>query len=286
MLPFKQSLNVPGKLIDRIRTIVQSTAYLLPSANAPQVNDCHAMAEELHRWDTEVSCIIRSLTSSGPYGDPEEAYRRTLCFDGGSIYEPASPVISEALKAWRQAIQLAHQSYHSLRFSSMLSSCRTAFLIFLNVSFLSYGVLLLSARNISLYGVFWWLLSWAIAQWSLCAIVDRTALALDPNVIIDIGKFKLQRYKLVERCGPFEQLFGKFTAGRRFCITERGYMGWVSLAAQEGDEIASLAGTNILFTLRRGETGFYLMGDCYLQDLMEGEAYTLEGLKEVYIRII
>ena len=285
MLPFKQSLNVPGKLIDRIRTIVQSTAYLLPPANAPQVNDCHAMAEEIYSWDTEVSDMIRSLASSGPYKNPEEAHRRTLCFDGGSIYEPASPVISEALKAWRQAIQLAHQSYHSLRFSSMLSSFRTAFLIVLNVSFLSYGVLL-SARNISLYGAFRWLLSWAIAQCCLCTTVDRTALALDPNVIIDIRKFQLQRYELAERCGPFEQLFGKFNAGRRFCITERGYMGWVSLAAQEGDEIASLAGTNILFTLRRGETGFYLMGDCYLQGLMEGEAYTLEGLKEEYIRII
>ena len=279
-----QGLNVAGKFIDRIRTIVQMTPYLLPPANAPQVNDYRATTEQMYKWDMEVSLLMMSLGSSGPYENSEEALQRTLCFDGGPFYQPASPEISEAFKAWRQRIQLAHQFYSSSRFASL----RTAFLFLLNVSFLSYGMRLLLARQASLYGAFRWLLVWAIAQpleRCLCTMIDRTALALDRNVI-DVGKLQTQVDELAQRCRPFEQLFGRFTLGRRFCVTERGYMGWVSLAAQQGDEIASLAGTNILFALRKEKTGFYLMGDCYLQGLMEGEAYTLEGAEEVYIRII
>ena len=276
-----QGLNVAGKFIDRIRTIVQMTPYFLSLANARQVNDYRTTTEQMYKWDTEVSLLIMSLGSSGPYENPEEALRRTLCFDGGPFYQPASPEISEASKAWRQWIQLAPQFYSSSRFASL----RTALLILLNVSFLSYGMRLLLARQASLYDAFRWLPVWATAQRCLCMMIDRIALALGRNVT-DVGKLQTQLNELAQRYRPFEQLFGRFTAGRRFCITERGYMGWVSLAAQQGDEIASLAGTNILFALRKGKTGFYLMGDCYLQGLMEGEAYTLEGAEEVYIRII
>ena len=219
-------LNVAGKFIDRIRTIVQLTPYLLLPANAPQVNDYRATAEQMYKWDVEVSLLMMSLGSSGPYENSEEALQRTLCFDGGPFYQPASPEIIEASKAWRQRIPLAHQFYSSSRFASL----RNVFPFLLNVSFLSYGMRLLLARQTSLYGAFRWLLVWAIAQRCLCTMIDRAALALDRN-FIDVGKLQTQIDELAQRCRPFEQLFGRFTLGRRFCITERGHMGWVSLAA-------------------------------------------------------
>lgn len=60
-------------------------------------------------------------------------------------------------------------------------------------------------------------------------------------------------------------------ARRRFCITQKGYIGWVSDAAREGDDVAMFYGTRILFTLRREDRGFRLISDCYLQGLMGGE---------------
>ena len=62
-------------------------------------------------------------------------------------------------------------------------------------------------------------------------------------------------------------------------------MGWVSLAAREGDEVATFYGTRILYTLRREDKGFRLMGDCCLQGLMEGEAARLD-CAEVDVRIV
>ena len=285
---YTQGLNVPGKFIDRIKIIVQSTPYLLPLANTPQVNDAYAITEQVHNWDMEVSRIIRSLASSGSYENPEEAHWRTLCFDGGPFYEPASPELREAFKAWRQQIQLVHQSHRSWHFSSTLALLRAASLFLLNTAFLSYGIWFLLTRQVSFYAAFQWLLSWPFAQWLLCTTINRTALFLNSNAVIDIHKFQSQQLLLASRYQPFEQLFGKFTAGRRFCLTERGFMGWVSLAAEEGDEIVALAGTNILFSLRGPgqKTGFCLKGDCYLQGLMTGEPYTMEGVEEGWIRII
>ena len=62
------------------------------------------------------------------------------------------------------------------------------------------------------------------------------------------------------------------TTARHFCITEKGYIGWVSAAAREGDDVAMLYGTRYLFMLSRGDGAFRLIGDFYLQGLMRGEA--------------
>ena len=107
--------------------------------------------------------------------------------------------------------------------------------------------------------------------------------ALKPNYL----KFRLIVSRidhLQQKAEPFV-LGSESTLGRHFCVTEKGYIGWVSPAAREGDDVAMFYGTRFLFALRREDGGFRLMGDCYLQSLMRGEAAKSTCRAEV-IRIL
>jgi hypothetical protein len=72
---------------------------------------------------------------------------------------------------------------------------------------------------------------------------------------------------------------------RSFFMTESGYMGVGSPNAQPGDEVFVLKGSFVPFVLRRrdavaaagftradGPNSFLLVGDCYFQGVMDGEA--------------
>ena len=62
---------------------------------------------------------------------------------------------------------------------------------------------------------------------------------------------------------------------RKFAVTETGYIGWVSEAAQLGDEIWILDGGNVPYVLRSsGVEGEYaLIGESFVQGLMTGEFF-------------
>ena len=69
-------------------------------------------------------------------------------------------------------------------------------------------------------------------------------------------------------------------AGRCFSVTEKGYIGWHTLAAQEGDVVAAFGGIRLLFTLRPVGCAYGLTGDCFLQDLMEGERLRMDDVED------
>ena len=117
-------------------------------------------------------------------------------------------------------------------------------------------------------------------------VADLVQIHLNNNVINDVPGFAESARQHANDAKPFELALGRYPAGRRFCVTEKGYIGWVSLAAREGDEVAAFRGTRILFTLRSGEGGKRLTGDCYLQGLMEGESLRMSEMKEEDIVIV
>ena len=113
----------------------------------------------------------------------------------------------------------------------------------------------------------------------LASRVISNADARSSVTIQSLIQYAAQLGKQVE---PFEQS-QQHLPRRRFCITQKGYIGWVSEAAREGDDVAMFYGTRILFTLRREDRGFRLISDCYLQGLMGGEpaksARTAENIR-------
>ena len=75
-------------------------------------------------------------------------------------------------------------------------------------------------------------------------------------------------------------------AGRCFSVTEKGYIGWCTLAAQEGDVVVAFRGTRLLFTLRPVGGAYKVTGDCYLQGLMEGQGLRMDDIQDEQLILI
>jgi hypothetical protein len=64
--------------------------------------------------------------------------------------------------------------------------------------------------------------------------------------------------------------------GRRFLIIDAGYMGLAPLEAESGDLVFIIPGVSVPFVMREENGGFRLVGECYVQNVMDGEV--IEGL--------
>ena len=75
--------------------------------------------------------------------------------------------------------------------------------------------------------------------------------------------------------GYFYQLYRMSAAGRRLCLTEKGYIGLAPENAQLGDKVAILLGMPAPQILRRQGSNFVLVGESYIHGIMQGEAFDL-----------
>lgn len=72
----------------------------------------------------------------------------------------------------------------------------------------------------------------------------------------------------------FERLYIPLWTGRSFCITDKGYMGWVPESTTIGDQICVLHGCRVPFILRPISSGRYeVVGDAYIHGRMDGEPF-------------
>jgi hypothetical protein len=65
---------------------------------------------------------------------------------------------------------------------------------------------------------------------------------------------------------------GEALSGRRFLVSERGYMGLAPQSAEEAEWICVLLGGRTPFVLRPREDRYELIGPCYVHGIMDGEA--------------
>lgn len=68
----------------------------------------------------------------------------------------------------------------------------------------------------------------------------------------------------------FESSFSQWCQSRRFCRTDNGYIGWVPIAAREGDVFAIFNGYRIPMVLRECGDGWRVLGDSYVHGWMNG----------------
>jgi hypothetical protein len=61
-------------------------------------------------------------------------------------------------------------------------------------------------------------------------------------------------------------------AGRRLFVTTNGHLGFGPNDAQPGDAVVVLGGANMPFLLRKTDSLFQLLGECYIDEIMSGEA--------------
>jgi hypothetical protein len=75
--------------------------------------------------------------------------------------------------------------------------------------------------------------------------------------------------------------------GRSFFLSERGTLGWVPKHAKRGDRICVFQGSLIPWVIRPREEGdrLTLIGACYMQGLMNSEAFELAGCEAKSIKL-
>jgi hypothetical protein len=73
--------------------------------------------------------------------------------------------------------------------------------------------------------------------------------------------------------------------GRRFMMTQGGRMGLIPAHAQEGDVVAVLTGGHVPIILRPKDRHYTVVGDAYVQGIMDGEAMPAsEELEDIELR--
>lgn len=93
------------------------------------------------------------------------------------------------------------------------------------------------------------------------AVVDRTERASDMSKLRD----------------QFTHSFTLCASGRKFAITEKGYMAMVPPLTKAGDDIGIIYGAEVPFVFRRcakpaSAAVYDLVGECYVHGVMDGEA--------------
>lgn len=79
----------------------------------------------------------------------------------------------------------------------------------------------------------------------------------------------------------FVKAAGAVAAGRKFCITNSGFLGVVSVLTRPGDLICVLLGGCVPYILRqRVVNDFALIGDAYVHRLMKGEVFNMTPVVE------
>lgn len=73
---------------------------------------------------------------------------------------------------------------------------------------------------------------------------------------------------------------GRLTVTTKFCVTTNGRFGLLPPTSQPGDSICVLLGGEVPFVIRPTGSGTYtLVGECYIDDAMDGQAF--EGITSV-----
>ncbi|KAF2797827.1 hypothetical protein K505DRAFT_405517 [Melanomma pulvis-pyrius CBS 109.77] len=94
---------------------------------------------------------------------------------------------------------------------------------------------------------------------------------------VDVGNLHKDLWLYYLTAVEFSELFGSAVV----CQTERGYIGLVPAAAEEGDAIALVSGAKVPFCLRHEKRGdmYSLLGEAYIHGVMHGEAFNVEEIK-------
>jgi hypothetical protein len=111
---------------------------------------------------------------------------------------------------------------------------------------------------------------WDIHKPGTAELIELVRTQLIEGSVVDEALY------LLRTGGIFQYLFwqmSKWTVGRRFGMTEKGYFSLVSDQAQVGDSIALCMGGDFPLVVRRRGECWELIGDSYVHGIMDGEGF-------------
>jgi hypothetical protein len=76
------------------------------------------------------------------------------------------------------------------------------------------------------------------------------------------------------------------TRGRVMFVSATGWLGMAPHGTREGDIVFVAVGADVPYILRACEDGYELVGECYVQGIMDGEAMEMDwiAVSDVMIR--
>lgn len=253
-------------------------------------------ARENTVWITATSWLVSRLKRYENSQGLSEAYWRTLCFDIEPEGGRASSEMKRSYQAWRDVIKI-HSKDCDLQYRGMQWIMGVFLPILWKVSAVGSTLLtVMSMRKLNLrprslagkigIGLSIWLLSCAGG-------VVTGSYAYATHAKLRYGWLNGAFDRAWSSCGLFRQSHVRFSGGRDFAVTHGEFMGWVPRTARNGDQICFLRGCRLPFVIRKirddatakdgGKTYYSLIGDCYLQDLMD---YPLGGFENLMIEEI
>lgn len=120
------------------------------------------------------------------------------------------------------------------------------------------------------------------------SIPDQPPSHPNPKRRLTLDKLKFRRPKKTYR--QMQLAFSAAVTARRFATTTKGYMGLVPRGGMLGDEVCVILGAHVPFLVRRvphdeaGTDRYQLLGECYLQGIMNGEV--MDSMPESEMREI
>ena len=109
-------------------------------------------------------------------------------------------------------------------------------------------------------------------------VCDSLGLTRTRNGLIDFDFLRKQTNELnvdeLERQNNMRLALNQAIKMRNMCLTKQGYIGLVPISAQAGDHVYVLLGGQVLYVLRthsKNDNNFMVVGECYINGLMDGE---------------
>jgi hypothetical protein len=225
---------------------------------------------DLMHWDAECSQLVFSLSCYPTGEDLLEAHWRTLVFNTSREGEIPTEAYGHSFRVWRQLISVTRQVLEPGLSLHPMYNPWIGFALFN----LLYAYIYI---YMDLYNRRW---HKSLRAWILAFLVWWAAnLMLAHFLEVRLDKISTRRFIASI---PFESSMNRFMAGRQFCITEAGYMGWVHSAAETGDSGCRFQGCRIPFVIRPVPTGYRLIGDAHIHGIMDSETpeHIQDGVRE------
>jgi hypothetical protein len=260
----------------------------IPVDNTTKINTVNKkvfqMYNDLCSWEMRCASLVRKLGSYPTGEHPLDAYWRSLiCNCRGTGFNP-SGIGNEDIppSEWRDMWLTRFEYLETMRFflglGVTLPRLPPYVPFFLRVCFVGLGHYYLHD--------FHWLIT-VVLETLVLAVTGPLVNLLTGWIRFILGAWhiraNLKKFKHLEQQGnAFENLM-MVRMGRKFCTTEKRYMGWVPFAAESGDLLCTFVASRMLFAVCKSRNGFRLLGDAYVHRMMDGEALKTPGLNPGWI---
>ena len=239
MLTRAQAIHLHGRIFDRVESVVHDQPYNIigPYASKPMIG--FRLAQEMRAWERTCLGLVVSHPEY-PTGEGHvDAFWRTLVCNREAKGTAAPADLHAAYNSWSTGFRLA----------ALTSEV-----------YVSIANRLQPTTDSNPWS------PWGKAYRYICSRID---IVHEVWVGFRLAWYAVELEREMEPITRFDAAFGRFAPTRKFFRSEKGYIGWVPQAAQEGDLLCLFENCWLPFAIRPGPKGYRLIGEAYVHGVMD-----------------